>query len=290
MNFLNKLLITFIVLNLLSLPTFAVLDIDTSVDQEIRRKYMPNKIENDLLPPLPDNLKNDVPLKSNEDFTKPIEKPSQTTTQKSEMTLKEVKLPKSLGQKITLKRGTKFTVRLTSAISDRASVGTKIYFRLAKPVKTKYFTLPENTRLVGVVVDSHTPQITANGGLLVIKIDNIIINGRTQEINAKVTKANYKKIFFNSIKGKHTYWKGVEKTLQPGKKFYDKTWAATKKLASSNITVIFSPITFIAGATVFGANIVGSPLFAIFTKGSRLIIPANSPFEIKLLEDTTIYN
>ena len=64
MNCLNKIFIIFISVYYLCLPTFAAFDIDTSVDDEIRKKYNTKKIEEDLLPPLPDNLKNDVPLKA----------------------------------------------------------------------------------------------------------------------------------------------------------------------------------------------------------------------------------
>ena len=272
----------------LCLPAIAAFDIDTSVDDDIRKKYNTKKIEDDLLPPLPENLKQNKKVKSNEDFSKT------TTTTTNKATLKEVKevknVPKSQGQQITLKRGTKFTVRLTSAISDKMSVGAKIYFKLTKPIKTKYFLLPENTKFVGIVVDSHSPQLSGNGGLLVIRVDNVVINGRTQEINAKVTKVNYKKIFFNNIKGKRTYWKNVVKSTQPGKRFYDKMWAKTKQLANDNITIILSPFTLITGVVVIGVNVMGSPIFAMFSKGGSLSIPANSPFELKLLEDTTIYN
>ena len=267
-----------------------------SVDSDIRKKYNPNKIENDLLPPLPDNLKNDIPLKSNEDFlTKQNTNKNSTinnntgNTAKNGIGLKEVK-PKSLGQKITLKKGTKFTVRTTSTLSDRMPEGSKVYFKLAKPIKSKYFVMPENTRFSGIVTDSHTPQLSGNGGLLVLRIDNVTINGRTQEINAKVTKVNYKKIFFNNIKGKRAYLKGLEKSIKPGKRFYDKRWASTKKLAAKNTTLIFSPFPLAAGMLVLGVNVAGSPVFAIFNKGGNLTIPANSPFELKLIEDITIYN
>ena len=170
------------------------------------------------------------------------------------------------------------------------SVGTRIYFKLSKPIKTKYFTLPENTRFVGVITDSHSPQISGNGGLLVIKVEYVIINGNSQEINAKITKANYKNIYLNNIKGKRTYWKNVAKTFKPGKNFYDKMWVKTKKLANDNVTLIFSPFTLITGVVVIGVSAIGSPVFAIFSTGGSLSIPAGSPFEIKLLEDTTIYN
>ena len=193
MKCLNNFFIIFTSMWYLCLPTLAAFDIDTSVDDEIRKKYNTKKIEEDLLPPLPDNLKNDIQLKSNENFSKPV---------LSTSPLKEVKdVQKTKNQHITLKKGTKFTVRLTSGVSDKSSVGTKIYFKLSKPIKTKYFSLTENTRFIGVVVDSHSPQLSGNGGLIVIKVDNVTINGRSQEINAKITKANYKNIYFNNIKG-----------------------------------------------------------------------------------------
>ena len=279
---------------MMCLPALAVLDIDASVDYEIRRKYNPNKIENDLLPNLPDKLKNDKPLQSSEDFTKPYNKPTQTSAKPAQPTKQQIitqqQKYKSYGQTLALKRGTSFTIRNTSAISDKLTEGTKVYFKLPKPIKTKYFTLPENTRFVGVISDSHTPQLTGNGGLVVIQIEKVIINGRTQEISGKVTKANYKRIYFNNIKGKRKYWSNLAKSITPGKKFNDKMWKATKKLAGEGITFIFSPFTLASGLVVFGANIVASPVIAIFSKGGSISIPADTAFRIKLTEDVTIYN
>ena len=294
MNFLNRLIISLITINMMCLPALAVLDIDASVDYEIRRKYNPNKIENDLLPSLPNKLKNDKPLQSSEDFTKPYEKPVTKTTTVQQPTKQQVitQQPpkyKSYGQTLALKRGTSFTIRNTSSISDRMTEGTKVYFKLPKPIKTKYFTLPENTRFVGVISDSHSPQLTGNGGLVVIRIEKVIINGRTQEVSGKVTKANYKRIYFNNIKGKRN-WSNLAKSIAPGKRFNDKMWKSTKKLASEGVTFIFSPFTLASGLIVFGANIVASPVIAIFSKGGSISIPADTAFRIKLTEDVTIYN
>lgn len=295
MNFLNRLIISLITINMMCLPALAVLDIDASVDYEIRRKYNPNKIENDLLPSLPNKLKNDKPLQSSEDFTKPYEKPVTKTTTVQQPTKQQVitQQPpkyKSYGQTLALKHGTSFTIRNTSSISDRMTEGTKVYFKLPKPIKTKYFTLPENTRFVGVISDSHSPQLTGNGGLVVIRIEKVIINGRTQEVSGKVTKANYKRIYFNNIKGKRKYWSNLAKSIAPGKRFNDKMWKSTKKLASEGVTFIFSPFTLASGLIVFGANIVASPVIAIFSKGGSISIPADTAFRIKLTEDVTIYN
>lgn len=293
MNFLNKSLITLIIFQLLCLPAFSAIDIDATVDYEIRRKYNPNKIEEDLLPPLPDKLKNDVKLTPSDNFgqaNKNTTQPKTSASTKPTTSLKEAKVQKTNNQSITLKSGTKFTIRNTSTISDKMSIGAKVYFKLPKPIKTKYFYLPENTRFVGVITDVHSPQLTGNGGLIVIRIEKVVINGRTQEIAGKITKANYKKIFFNNIKGKRKYLTNTAKSIAPGKRFNDKMWKATKKLANEGVTFIFSPITLVSGLLVFGVNIIASPVIAIFSKGNSISIPADSAFQIKLTEDVTIYN
>ena len=126
--------------------------------------------------------------------------------------------------------------------------------------------------------------------MVVIRIEKLIINGRTQEVSGKVTKANYKRIYFNNIKGKRKYWSNLAKSIAPGKRFNDKMWKSTKKLAGEGVTFIFSPFTLASGLIVFGANIVASPVIAIFSKGGSISIPADTAFRIKLTEDVTIYN
>lgn len=275
----------------MSLSAFSAIDIDSSVDYEIRKKYNPNKIEEDLLPPLPDKLKNDVPVKSNEDFTKTYSKPQNNNSLQNNLTpAKNSVKPSRKRQQITLKKGTKLTLRTTSIISDRMSNGTKVYFKLPKPINTRHFSLPSNTKFVGVIVDAHSPQITGNGGLIVIRIEKVIINGVSQEMNAKVTKSNYKKVFFNNIKGKRKYLANLLNAVNPGKNFNDRMWKTTKRLANDNITIIFSPFTLVTGLVVYGANVVTSPVIAFFSKGASISIPADTAFEIKLLEDTTFYN
>ena len=59
----------------------------------------------------------------------------------------------------------------------------------------------------------------------------------------------------------------------------------TTKLAQNPYTLILTPFTAVAGVVVYGANIVGSPVFAMFSKGGKISIPAGTEFEIKLLED-----
>ena len=131
--------------------------------------------------------------------------------------------------------------------------------------------------------------MTGNGGLLVIKVDTVIYKNSSYPVEAKITLANQKHIFFNNIKGKRKYWQNAKNSTAKGKKIYDNMWAKAKKYFKPGIEIIISPVAFVTGTVVYAANIVASPVLAIFTKGGKLSIPKYSHFEIKMLKDVIIF-
>ena len=116
------------------------------------------------------------------------------------------------------------------------------------------------------------------------------LNGNTYDSDGKVTKANYKKIFFNNIKGQRKYWKGVANQIGKGQRFYSKTRSVSSKMSGNPIGTILSPIPTVFGTCVYLINFVGSPIIAVGTKGGRISIPSGAEFEIKLLEDIYLQN
>lgn len=284
----------FIIFMLLATPVFA-LELDTSVDDEIRRTYDPSKLEQSLpaLPktaPVQQNTVPKTPQTTQAPHAAPKSLPS-TPVAKPQLGVKklpnEYKFDKSTA--IRIKKGTKFRVKSNSVISDYLREGAKVSFTSIKPVTQRYITVMDGTKFTAVVEDSHLPQMTGNGGLVVLMVDSITVNGQTRSVHGKITKANLKKIFFNNIKGKRQYWKGVANQIDKGENFYKKTRRTSSKLADNPVGVIVSPIPTITGIVVYAVNFVGSPLFAIWSKGGRISIPAGSEFEIKLLEDVYLY-
>lgn len=284
----------FIIFMLLATPVFA-LELDTSVDDEIRRTYDPSKLEQSLpaLPktaPVQQNTVPKTPQTTQAPQTAPKSLPS-TPAAKPQLGVKklpnEYKFDKSTA--IRIKKGTKFRVKSNSVISDYLREGAKVSFTSIKPVTQRYITVMNGTKFTAVVEDSHQPQMSGNGGLIVLMVDSITVNGQTRSVHGKITKANMKKIFFNNIKGKRQYWKGVANQIDKGENFYKKTRRTSSKLADNPVGVIISPIPTITGIVVYAVNFVGSPLFAIWSKGGRISIPAGSEFEIKLLEDVYLY-
>ncbi len=284
----------FIIFMLLATPVFA-LELDTSVDDEIRRTYDPSKLEQSLpaLPktaPVQQNTVPKTPQTTQAPQAAPKSLPS-TPAAKPQLGVKklpnEYKFDKSTA--IRIKKGTKFRVKSNSVISDYLKEGSRVSFTTIKPVTQRYITVMEGTKFTAVVEDSHLPQMTGNGGLIVLMVDSITVNGQTRSVHGKITKANMKKIFFNNIKGKRQYWKGVANQIDKGENFYKKTRRTSSKLADNPVGVIISPIPTITGIVVYAVNFVGSPLFAIWSKGGRISIPAGSELEIKLLEDVYLY-
>lgn len=285
----KKFLALICTLFILVLPVFA-LELDTSVDDEIRRTYDPSKLEQTL----PDLPKTSPTQASKTPKSNPSTPPKTTPVvpdAKPQIGVKkfdnEYKYDKSTA--IRIKKGTKFRVKSNSVISDYLRTGAKVSFSSIKPVTQRYITVPEGTKFTAIVEDSHQPQMSGNGGLVVLMVDSITVNGQTRSVHGKITKANMKKIFFNNMKGKRSYWKGVANQVDKGENFYKKTRRTSSKLADNPVGILISPIPVLMGMVVYAVNFAGSPLFALWSKGGRISIPAGSEFEIKLLEDVYLY-
>lgn len=289
MNYLNKIICTILTILIISAPAIA-LELDLSVDEEIRKHYNASQIEQDNLPPLPKTAQpSKVPSsQSSKTSTPPKSAPSIEPSHSSGKVIKN--LPGSQVSKddftaVKIKKGTKFRVKSSAKISDYSPECTRISFTSLKPVGQRYVTIPAGTKFFAVVTNSHTPQISGNGGLVVIMVESMVFRGRTYSVHAKITKAGHKKIFLNNIKGQRGYFKGVAKSMQPGAKFYKKAMRGTSKLSQNPWTLILTPFTAVSGVLVYGVNIIGSPVFGLFAKGSHISIPAGTEFEIKFLED-----
>lgn len=290
-SYTKKIFSLFVATLLLSSHCFAF-ELDTSVDEEIRKNYNPSALEQNL-PALPKTAPSQSATTkttvTTTNKTTPVVPKTQPVSQpsKPQLVIKKMdndyKFDKSTA--IRIKKGTKFRVKSNCVISDYQREGTRVSFTSIKPVTQRYITINEGTRFNAVVEDSHLPQFTGNGGLIVLMVDGIVVNGSTKSVHAKITKANMKKVFLNNIKGKRGYIKGVSRQVDKGENFYKKTRRTSTKLADNPVGLIISPIPTVFGAVVYAVNLVGSPVFAIWAKGYRISIPAGSEFEIKLLED-----
>lgn len=290
-SYTKKIFSLFVATLLLSSHCFAF-ELDTSVDEEIRKNYNPSALEQNL-PALPKTAPSQSATTkttvTTTNKTTPVVPKTQPVSQpsKPQLVIKKMdndyKFDKSTA--IRVKKGTKFRVKSNCVISDYQREGTRVSFTSIKPVTQRYITINEGTRFNAVVEDSHLPQFTGNGGLIVLMVDGIVVNNSTKSVHAKITKANMKKVFLNNIKGKRGYIKGVSRQVDKGENFYKKTRRTSTKLADNPVGLIISPIPTVFGAVVYAVNLVGSPVFAIWAKGSRISIPAGSEFEIKLLED-----
>ena len=229
--------------------------------------------------------------------TKPATQPkkSSLTPVKTSTPVKSTAVNKSSYKSSSLNtfivpKGKKFKVRLQQSISSSSPVSTRVSFVNRYPETSTYITIPSGTVFKGRITDSHPPQLTGNGGLIVINVDQMVYNGKTYEIDSKISVANDKHIFFNNIKGKRMYLRSIPQSIKPGARFFKKMWRKTKNLARNDngVEIILTPFTLITGTVVYAVNFVSSPVLALFYKGKSITIPAGSLFTIQLREDAVI--
>ena len=253
-------------------------DLDMTVDDDIRKNYNSSKlikdanVEQNTLPPLPEKLKNNT-----------IKPPVKTSTEKIYYT---PSLKNSGNVKIS--KGTSFNVVNTSKISDWQSVGTTVKFKTNSMINRRRYTIPAGTVFSGEIIERHQPQISCNGGLVVVRIHYMTYKGQNVPLNAYITRANDKMIFLNNIKGNRTYLKTVWKKGNWGRALFHRMFALTVNLGGDGSTFILSPLPLLYGTICLGANTLISPVTAFFQRGGHVSINAGSAFRIRLLDDTYI--
>jgi len=283
------------------------LDLDTSIDDDIRRNYNPTKIEEDMaLPTLPKNLEMEeihtVPVNQYQAQDR-VQTQSQASGQTQSQAQRQAPALQPTkkhplytsrvnvdGNYAVMKKGTKFRTKLLTNISDRTPKGSSITLMTKYPVSTTYLTIPKGSLLQGKIESSHPPFWTGNGGLIVIKVHSVTLNGTETPLNAKITEANFKNIFFNNIKGQRRYASSTFKHLKPGFSFYKRMIASTGRLLNDGGAAVWAPFPFVAGVLGLGANTLAAPVLAIFSKGGSVSLHSGSNIEIKLTQDMIIYN
>jgi len=259
----KKIISVFLLLCFANITAMAV-EFDSSIDASIREDY---NVEDYSLPALPSSVPTAV-----------SEKPAVSTPQYN-----------PTGKIYILKHGTKIDLSSKSTISDWLRKGNKVSFSAIHGITTKEGAIiPAGTIFKGTITDSHRPQITGNGGLVELKIDEIYYNGIMSKINSKVSLANSKKVFLSNIKGKRSYWKNYSKAMTPGRKVFGATQSCAAAMAPIPVVNILSIIPLLGGAVVYTVNFVAAPVIAIFSKGGSLSLPAGTHFRIKITEDTEI--
>lgn len=274
---------------LLSCQSCLAFDLDMTVDDDIRKNYNSGKLQHDMhtedthesLPTLPDiskyneSAKNETQQTVKEEINVPAKEPDYT-------------VPKALSGNIKIRKGTVINVVNSTKVNDWLAKGNTIKFYTKEPLVKKKYTIPANTVFYGEIIETHQPQITCNGGLVVIRVKKMIYKGQTIPINAYITRANDKMIFLNNIKGNRTYLKTTYQKGNWGRTMFNKMMTMTINLGGDGSTILLSPFPFAYGTICIGLNTLTSPICAFFSKGGHVSIPTGSQFKIKLLEDTFV--
>lgn len=261
-------------------------DIDTSVNKEIEQKYDSNKLNQDM------KIKQTNIKSSQKSITnKAVPKTTPVFDNTTPNVYKTTNVPANTTNSktgIKIPAGTKFTVKSDVSVSGWSGVNSLLSFTSTTAVYKNNITIPSGTKFRGVISDSHGGQITGNGGLIKIKITSMILNGKTVQIDGKITKANSKNIFFNNIKGARQYLKGVNNKISQGINFYNKTRNLSQKMSSNPVGTILAIIPTVTGVAGAATCTITSPLTGLTQKGKNISLPSGTLYEIKLTSDAYV--
>ena len=165
-------------------------DLDMTVDDEIRKNYNSSKLvedtytgssEEESLPSLPEISKYD---KQNETVNKVIDKEIEP--------VKDIPVQNTItSNAIKIRKGTSFDVVNSTKISDWLAKGNTVKFSTKTSIVKRKYTIPAGTAFTGEILEVHRPQITCNGGLVVIRVRSMTYKGKTVPINAYITNLKY---------------------------------------------------------------------------------------------------
>lgn len=256
-------------------------DLDTTVNKEIEQKYDSNKLNQDMKV---NQSKNSSSSKKAPKTTPVFDNSTPVVSNVS------TKITNNTNSKTSVKipSGTKFVVKSNANVSSWSGVNSLLSFSSVSPVYKANITIPAGTTFKGVITASHNGQITGNGGLVKIKITTMVLNGRTIQIEGKITKANSKNVFFNNIKGARQYLQGVDKKISQGVNFYNKAKNLSAKMSSNPVGTVLSPIPTITGWLGSAVCTVTSPVTGLVQKGKNVSLPSGTQYEIKLTQDAYI--
>lgn len=278
----KRFLILLLIIISCGLSAYAI-EADDSVDEFLKKTY---NADSSSLPKLPKTSPKSIESNTILDYLKTKVPTNVTQTNTPPAPKTDITNAPKIPQKVNVRTakmnwGKKINVKFDTAVSDRSAKGATVVFTSQAPIFLKNITLPAGTKFYGTVVNSHSPQILGNGGLVAIKVDYVTYNGKTSYCEGNIVDLNHKKIFFNNIKGKNGYTKGISKTMKPAKTFYNKSLKVSKKLWNSPGFII-APITYLPGALFLVGDAVASPFIAVFHKGDRAYVSKGTSATVRL--------
>lgn len=190
---------------------------------------------------------------------------------------------------LKIEKGRKFVVVSDRVLDSKVKTGLPVQFESVQKEYLSYDKSPSKIIFKGKVEKIAGPRLAGKSGTIKIKLEKITIDNITYPVNALISKINDKNVMFNTLASRPIFIANLADTANNGS--INSGWKdpCVNHICDTG-TLYKKPVVFLGAAALQTADLLLSPVTALFKKGDNVYIPEKTYFEIKMNKDIFVLN
>jgi hypothetical protein len=190
---------------------------------------------------------------------------------------------------LKIEKGRKFIVVSDRVLDAKSKAGLPVQFESVQKEYISYDKSPSKIIFKGRIERTAGPRFAGKSGTVKIKLEKISIDNITYPVNALISKVNDKNVMFNTLASRPIFIANLADTANNGSINSDWKDPCVNHLCETG-NLYKKPIVFLGAAALQTADLLLSPVTALFKKGDNVYIPEKTYFEIKMNKDIFVLN
>ena len=189
---------------------------------------------------------------------------------------------------VKVDKGTTFKVRSLEAMDSDTPLGTIINFKSQIPEALIPDEEPSEVMFSGEVVENNPPRLAGRSATIKLAIRQIKVNNITYPAAAYISKMGEKRAMGGALAGLPIYADNLANLANQGTITIDRVYKNPCEYDDCITSTVVKPFYYLGGALLQLADLMVAPVICLFKSGTKISIPAETAFEIKLDENVSL--
>lgn len=189
---------------------------------------------------------------------------------------------------VKVEKGTTFKVRSLEAMDSDTPLGTIINFKSQTPEALLPDEEPSEIIFSGEVIENNPPRLAGRSATIKLAIKQIKVNNITYPTVAYISKMGKKRALGGALAGAPIYADNLANLANQGTITIDRVYKNPCEYDNCITSTVVKPFYYLGGALLQLADLMVAPVICLFKSGTKISIPAETAFEIKLDENLSL--